>query len=279
MLHQSVEKLRTLRLTGMARALEAQLTQADIARLSFDERLAILIDREEVDRHNAALSQRLRLAITGGGLLRGYRLSQAARTGSSPAAQPGHRSMVERAQQRSGARQDRHGQRVKHRLSHWAIGRRVMAIQFATSAYRVCLTNWRWAGQRDDMQAFWRGCPKVKPLIPDDWLMTKLLTADQRRDLMEVIDDRHQRGSTVLATQIPLDCWHEQIGDPTYGDAILDRLVHNAYRIELRGPSMRPGRAKLSTDEKVNENKDISEDIPVTHTTHKPTASTAREDC
>ena len=64
MLHQSVEKLRTLRLTGMARALEAQLTQADIARLSFDERLAILIDREEVDRHNAALSQRLRLLIS-----------------------------------------------------------------------------------------------------------------------------------------------------------------------------------------------------------------------
>jgi DNA replication protein DnaC len=52
---------------------------------------------------------------------------------------------------------------------------------------------------------------------------------------MEVIDDRHQRGSTVLATQIPLERWHDQIGDPTYGDAILDRLVHNAYRIELGG--------------------------------------------
>ena len=54
----------------------------------------------------------------------------------------------------------------------------------------------------------------MKLLILDDWLMAKL-TADQRRDLMEVIDDRHQRGSTVLATQIPLDCWHEQIGDST----------------------------------------------------------------
>jgi len=58
---------------------------------------------------------------------------------------------------------------------------------------------------------------KIKLLILDDWLMAKL-TSDQRRDLMEVIDDRHQRGSTVLATQIPLDRWHEQIGDPTYGD-------------------------------------------------------------
>jgi DNA replication protein DnaC len=55
------------------------------------------------------------------------------------------------------------------------------------------------------------------------------LTADQRRDLMEVTDDRHQRGSTLVATQIPLERWHDQIGDPTYGDAILDRLVHNAF--------------------------------------------------
>ena len=104
------------------------------------------------------------------------------------------------------------------------------------------------------------------------------LTAEQRRDLMEVIDDRHQRASTILATQIPIERWHDTIGDPTYADAILDRLVHNAYRIELRGHSMRPGRAKLSTDEKSNENKDLSGDIPVIHTIHKPTASTARED-
>jgi len=65
------------------------------------------------------------------------------------------------------------------------------------------------------------------------------LTAEQRRDLMEVIDDRHQRASTILATQIPIERWHDTIGDPTYADAILDRLVHNAYRIELRGDSMR----------------------------------------
>ena len=72
------------------------------------------------------------------------------------------------------------------------------------------------------------------------------LTADQRRDLMEVIDDRHQRGSTLLATQIPTDRWHDQIGDPTYADAILDRLLHNAYRIELQIGSLIP--AALSDD-------------------------------
>lgn len=65
------------------------------------------------------------------------------------------------------------------------------------------------------------------------------LTADQRRDLMEVIDDRHQRGSTLLATQIPLKRWHDQVRGPIDADAIRDRVVHNAYRIELRGSSMR----------------------------------------
>ena len=108
---------------------------------------------------------------------------------------------------------------------------------------------------------------KVRLLIIDDWAMVKL-TADQRRDLMEVIDDRHQRGSTILATQIPLDRWHDQIGDPTYADAILDRLVHNAYRIELRGGSMRQRRAPLSTDGKTKANKDVDDVIPDTHAIH-----------
>ena len=81
------------------------------------------------------------------------------------------------------------------------------------------------------------------------------LTGEQRRDLMEVIDDRHQRASTILATQIPIERWHDMIGDPTYADAILDRLVHNAYRIELRGDSMRRRAKTTPVDEKDKSNK------------------------
>jgi DNA replication protein DnaC len=80
---------------------------------------------------------------------------------------------------------------------------------------------------------------RTRLLVLDDWAMVKL-TAEQRRDLMEVIDDRHERASTIIATQIPLDRWHAQIGDPTYADAIMDRLVNNAYRFELNGETMRP---------------------------------------
>ena len=92
---------------------------------------------------------------------------------------------------------------------------------------------------------------RIRLLIIDDWAMARL-TAEQRRDLMEVIDDRHQRASTILATQIPIEHWHDTIGDPTYADAILDRLLHNAYRIELRGDSMRRRNSVLPVDENNN---------------------------
>ena len=79
---------------------------------------------------------------------------------------------------------------------------------------------------------------RTRLLVIDDWAMTRL-TAEQRRDLMEVIDDRHDRAATILVSQIPVSGWFDQIGDATYADALLDRIVHNAYRIELRGESMR----------------------------------------
>jgi DNA replication protein DnaC len=91
---------------------------------------------------------------------------------------------------------------------------------------------------------------RTRLLILDDWAMVKL-TAEQRRDLMEVIDDRHGRASTIVATQIPLDRWHDQIGDATYADAILDRLVHNAYRLEMKGESMRRRAARQSADDAI----------------------------
>jgi DNA replication protein DnaC len=274
MRHQSIDKLRALRLAGMARALEEQMAQADIGRLSFDERLAMLIDREEVDRHNAALAQRLRLArlrqavcledidfSTPRGLDRTLIRSLAAGrwlaehnnvlvlgpTGAG-------KSFVACALGNQAAREGHsvRYQRLSRLLDELAIAR-------AEGRYARLLTR----------------LSKVSLLIIDDWLMAKL-TADQRRDLMEVIDDRHQRGSTLLATQIPIERWHDQIGDPTYADAILDRLIHNAYRIELRGASMR--QRQSSTEEKSRSNSDVSNTIPDTHTIHSRSTTTTKKD-
>jgi DNA replication protein DnaC len=75
---------------------------------------------------------------------------------------------------------------------------------------------------------------RVQLLILDDWGLAPL-TGEQRRDLLEIMDDRHERGSTIVTSQVPVDHWHEVIGDPTIADAVLDRLVHNAHRLLLKG--------------------------------------------
>ena len=79
---------------------------------------------------------------------------------------------------------------------------------------------------------------RVNLLILDDW-GPEPLTADQRRDLLEIVDDRYDKGSLLITSQVPVPQWHDVIADPTLGDAILDRIIHNAHRIELKGDSLR----------------------------------------
>ena len=94
-----------------------------------------------------------------------------------------------------------------------------------------------------------RSLVKVDLLILDDWGPDRL-TAGQRRDLMEIVEDRDGRGSILITSQLPVTAWHNVIDEPTFADAILDRLVHNAYRLELDGQSMRRSSAPA---EKVDE--------------------------
>src|ERR1700739_1165988 len=194
MRHQSIDKLRALRLAGMARALEEQMAQADIGRLSFDERLAMLIDREEVDRHNAALAQRLRLAhlrqavcledidfSTPRGLDRTLIRSLAAGRWLAEhnnvlvmGATGAGKSFVACALGNQAAREG-------HSVRYQRLSRLLdeLAMQRAEGRYSRMLTR----------------LSRISLLVIDDWLMAKL-TADQRRDLLEGIRDRHERRAT-----------------------------------------------------------------------------------
>ena len=92
-----------------------------------------------------------------------------------------------------------------------------------------------------------RSLTKTQLLILDDWGPDRL-TASQRRDLMEIVEDRYGAGSTLITSQLPLSTWHDVIGEPTFVDAILDRIVHNAYRLELSGQSLRKTMAKTGDE-------------------------------
>ena len=92
---------------------------------------------------------------------------------------------------------------------------------------------------------------KTQLLILDDWGPERL-NATQRRDLMEIIEDRYEVGSTLITSQLPIDTWHDVIGEPTFADAILDRLVHNAYRVQLDGQSMRKNTTKTGDENSQN---------------------------
>lgn len=100
-----------------------------------------------------------------------------------------------------------------------------------------------------------RALVKCDLLILDDWGPDRL-SAGQRRDLMEIVEDRYGSGSTLITSQLPVDAWHDVIGEPTFADAILDRLVHNAYRLNLDGPSLRKTKAKPQAKDAVKKVQD-----------------------
>ena len=242
MLNQpTLEKLHALRLHGMAEAFRAQSEQAGITELSFEERFALLVDQQWNWRQNRALEGRL-----GKAKLR-------------------HRAAVEDIDFRTPRGLDRALVRALSQDSTWVrehlnifligptgIGKSFLACALAGKACRDGFTAfYTRAGQlfRDlalaradgSLRTFLARLARLDVLVVDDWAMAPLADTE-RRDFLEICEDRYQARSTVLTSQLPVAKWHEQIGDPTLADSILDRLVHNAHRIEMRGESMRKKR-------------------------------------
>lgn len=244
----TIEKLNSMHFYGMARALSDQSKQPDINSLSFDERFALLVDQEYDDRENRRLKNRLRQA----------KLKQTACMEDIDYRQP-------RGLDKKFCMQLASCDWIKKHLNLFAIGPTGSGKTYLACAlaHKACLRGF---------SAYYVRLPKLLPqlsiakgdgtymkimknlektdvLVLDDWGLLKM-NAEHRRDILEILDDRHDRKSTIITSQLPVNLWHESIDDNTLADAILDRIVHNAYRIELKGESMRKLKSKLTTDEK-----------------------------
>lgn len=243
--HPTLDKLQSLKFTGMAEALADQMAMSDIDDLTFEERLGLLVDREMTERENRRLGNRLKRA----------RLKHNAALEDIDYQHP--RGLDKGLIQSLSA--CRWVQEHLNILITGAtgVGKTWLACALTQKACRegytahyIRLTRLlrelivaKGDGQYPKLLA---SLAKVDVLILDDWGLMKL-SAENRRDLLEVLEDRHGSRSTVVTSQLPLDQWHDVIGDPTLADAILDRLVHNAYKINLRGDSMRKKQSLLTT--------------------------------
>ena len=240
--HPTYDRLIALGLAGMAKALDEQRRQPDIEALSFEERLGLLVDREAIERENKRLGSRLKFA--------GLRQT----------------AIVEDVDMKAARGLDK-ALWSKLVAGDWIARRQNLAIIGKTGlgkSWLACALGHK--ACRDDRSVLYHRVPRlfdalalargdgrharllktlarVELLILDDWGLSSV-THDQARDLLEVIDDRHGRGSTIVTSQLPIEHWHELIPNPTIADAILDRLVHNAHRLVLNGKSMRDNATK-----------------------------------
>ena len=243
--HPTLEKLQTLRLSGMHKALTEQMNMPDIDTLSFEERLGLLADREMTERQDRRLKTRLRQAKLKHnaciedidyGPPRGLDKALMLQLSSCRWVHEGLNLIINGP---TGVGKTW----IACALAHKACREGYSALYLPLPRLFEQLTLAHADGRYPKLMASFA---KTDLIVLDDWGLTKL-TAEQRQDLLELLEDRHANRSTIVTSQVPVDHWHEIIGNPTLADAILDRLVHNAYRIHLKGESMRKRYAKLTT--------------------------------
>jgi DNA replication protein DnaC len=239
--HQTLEKMNAMKLSAMAEAFQQHRSSAEYAKLSFEEKIGLLIDCEWTAREQRKLSTRLKTA------------------------KPRYRASLEDVDFRQPRGLDRQ-QVLSLGSCSWIQDRHNLVITGATgigksylvSAFveRACRRGFtaRYVRMPRLLHelAVGRGdgsfirllarLAKLDLLAIDDWLLAPLRDGE-RRDLLEVIEDRSERGSTLIAGQPPIKDWHGIIGDPNQADAICDRLLHDAHRIELKGPTVRRTKA------------------------------------
>lgn len=232
------EKLEALKLGGIIAALEQQEREEGAAELSFLDRLALLVDQQWTWRQNQILARRLRASRLKG--------TPCVENIDYRAERGLNRSVIRGlAQESSWVKNHEH----IFVIGPTGVGKSYIASALAQKACRdgysvyyirtaALFRDLHLARADGSLKKLLRRLNRIDVLVVDDWAMAPMSEAE-RRDFWEIAEDRYQTRSIILTSQLPVSGWHEQIGEPTLADAILDRLVHNAHRIEMRGDSLR----------------------------------------
>jgi DNA replication protein DnaC len=240
---QTIDKMNAMKLSGMADSMKQQIGSAEHAQLSFEERIGLLVDAEWIAREQRKLTNRLRVA----------KLRYAASLEDVDFKHP-------RALDRQQVLSLGNCEFIHHRHNLLISGQTGIGKTFLACAFveRACRRGYNAAYVRLprllQQLAVARGdgsytrtldrLARLHLLAIDDWLLAPLRDSE-RRDLVEVVEDRSERASTLIASQLSVKDWHASIGDPNLADSICDRLLHNAHRINLKGPTLR--NTKLDT--------------------------------
>ena len=241
----TIDKLYELRLFGMAKALEEQDASPKYERLDFLDRLALLVDRESAERDTNRLRLRLKQAK--------LRLTATVEDVDFRHPRGLDKSLVLAL---AGCRWIREHHNVII-TGPTGVGKSYLACALA---HKACREGFRALYLRaprlfDDLalanadgryRRVLAAYARIDLLVIDDWGLASL-TEEQRRDVLEILEDRHDLRSTLVASQLPIEKWHKVIGDPTLGDAILDRLVHRAHKLTLKGDSNRKNGKKMQS--------------------------------
>jgi len=237
MIQQTVEKLRDMRLTGFIDALHEQQESVQYQKLDFDERFGLIVDKEYLIRQN----RRLKRSITKA------RLKQQASIEDVDFDTPRKLKRAEFLELAGGSWIANHHNLVI--IGPTGIGKSFLACSLADKAcklgfqaryYRAnaIISELLLAKADGSYPKLIAQLAKIQLLIIDEWLRDPLNHL-QAREILDVLDDRYRKASTIFCSQLPVKQWYDRIEEPTIADAILDRIVHDSHRIELEGPSMR----------------------------------------
>lgn len=240
--HPTIDKLNELRLLGMAKALQEQNGSLDYEGLAFLDRLGLLVDRESAERDSTRLRTRLKQAK--------LRLTATLEDVNFRHPRGLDKSLIMTLANCNWIR-EHHNVII---TGPTGVGKSYLACALAQKA---CREGFRALYLRtpplfDDLamaradgryRKILAAYARLDLLVMDDWGLANL-TEEQRRDVLEILEERHGLRSTLVASQLPIEKWHKVIGDPTLGDAILDRLVHSAHKLALKGDSLRKKQGK-----------------------------------